>query len=140
MNNTLSYQYPNQNFDILQKFKAMPGDRLRVKHWWGEHVGTMGYGGIIYANSLRYGKICKVTPLEFSDGKHIVNDGLIGHFPSQSVILRWESLMGRPYDLLSFNCEHSDNLVRGFGAKSNQVRDLVIGFAILAGAAALIKR
>ena len=140
MNNTLCYQHTNQNFEFPQKLNAMPGDRLRVKHWWGEHVGTMGYGGIIYANSLRYGKICKVTPLEFSDGKHIVNDGLIGHFPSQSVILRWESLMGRPYDLFSFNCEHSDNLVRGFGAKSNQVRNLVIGFAILAGVAVLSKR
>ena len=31
MNNTLNYEYPDQNFDILQKLNAVPGDRLRVR-------------------------------------------------------------------------------------------------------------
>lgn len=118
-------------------FFAQPGDKLRVKHDLYDHVGTMGYDGLIFAGSRKSGKVTAVAPEVFSAGKQILNEGHIGHKTAFEVIATYQALMNKSYCVVSSNCEHTDNYARGLGWKSEQVENALygIGTGILIGAA-----
>jgi len=109
---------------------ARPGDKLRVKHDLYDHVGTLGYDGLIYAASFKFRRVTKATFVQFSGGKQILNEGHVGPLPVSEVINRYEAMIDNPYDLLFSNCEHTDNWARGFGWNSEQVNNVIVGAAI----------
>lgn len=128
----IEFQNPFQS----TQFFAEPGDKLRVKHDLYDHVGTMGYNGLIYAGSRKSGKVTAVTPDVFSAGKMIINEGFVGNRTTAEVIQTYEALMEKEYCVISSNCEHTDNYARGLGWRSEQVQNAIysIGAGLLLGA------
>ncbi len=112
------------------KARFRPGDRLRVKRDGYDHIGTYGYDGLVYAASRKFRGVSKVTLEQFSGGREILNDEQVGPLLCRQIIANYEALLGRPYNLLSANCEHYDNWARGLGWKSEQV-DLAKDVALL---------
>jgi len=131
------YAHPFYVGEVQSHFIAQPGDKLRVVREFYDHVGTMGYDGLIYAGSAKYGRVCKVTPEQFSDGFPIVNQGRVGPRSTEEIIDIYEMLLDNPYGLVFSNCEHTDNYARGLGWKSEQVDDILF-YAGVGVAAALI--
>lgn len=58
----------------------------------------------------------------------------------QQVIQRALALVGKPYDLITFNCEHFANAVRYGKEESTQVTTAVVGLLIAFGLLSLKKR
>ena len=99
-----------------------PGDRVRVRHRFFDHVGTVADDGWIWANSARHGRVCKVPPSDFSGGKPILNDGPGPRHP-RAALREIEAREGEPYSLLFNNCEHLVQSAHGLGHRSPQLRD-----------------
>ena len=117
-----------------------PGDKLRAKHDLYDHIGTMGYNGLIYAGSRKFGRVSLVTLEQFRGGKALFNEGHVGPLSVHQIIARYQALLDRKYDLIFSNCEHTDNWARGLGWQSEQVDKVLLGIlaGITIGALALI--
>ena len=125
----MTFQFTLSNHNI-----AHPGDKLRARHDFYDHVGTLGYDGLIYAGSSKFGRVTKTTFEQFSGGKEVINEGQVGPLSVDEVITRYEAVLNKPYDLAFSNCEHTDNWARGLGWYSEQVSNVVA--AALVGALA----
>lgn len=106
------------------------GDKLAAHHLWGDHVGTLNYDGRVWACSNKFDGVRLVTLQDFSDGKKVSNLGFVGNRSREQVLANYEALAGKGYDVLSKNCEHIDNFVRGLGYYSRQIQ---VAGIVLAG-------
>jgi len=97
------------------------GDRLRARHFWGDHVGTLNYDGRVWAASNRFKGIRLVSLADFCGGKSIINEGCVGNKNRTEILNSYAALESDGYCVLSKNCEHIDNFVRGVGYKSPQI-------------------
>lgn len=118
---------------MLSEFYSLPnsfqpGDRVGTDCGAYKHVGTVSERRWIYANSRKYGQLCEVPPCEFSDGRPIVNEGFLGLRTRNEVLNHLRVRLGTPYQLLDYNCEHTNNEAHGLGRWSPQIDN--IGLAL----------
>ena len=103
------------------------------------HLGIATEHGTIVANSKRKRCVSEETLEEFSGGRPIRAVGYWGSLSPAEVIRRARSLIGKPYNLIGFNCEHVVRWAHGLKPRSNQVEGaLMLGLAI--AVAALLAR
>ena len=121
-------------FDQHNRYLGRPADRLRVKHWWGDHVGSLNWDGRVWAASRAYRGIRLVNLNAFTGGGSLINEGHIGINSRSRVLESYAALESEGYCVLTKNCEHIDNFVRGLGYRSPQI-DIAL---MLGGAFALI--
>ena len=107
---------------------GIAGDKLAAHHLWGDHVGTLNYDGRVWACSNKFNGVRLVTLEEFAGGKKVSNLGFVGTHSREQVLANYEALAGNGYNLISKNCEHIDNFVRGLGYYSRQLQ--VAGIAL----------
>ena len=103
-----------------------PGDRVATDCGVYKHVGTVSERGWIYANSRKYGLLCEVSPYDFSSGRPIKNEGFLGIKTRFEVLSYLKSKLGKPYELLTYNCEHTNNEAHGLGRRSPQIDNLKV--------------
>ena len=74
---------------------------------------------------------------QFSKGRdvYVHRKATGGYFERQIILHRALSLVGKKYDLLTFNCEHAANLAQVGKAESPQVRGFVVIALALIGLA-----
>jgi len=119
-------------YDHNNNYVGRPGDRLRVKHFWGDHVGTLNWDGRVWAASRKFWGVRLVTLEEFKGGAEIQNEGNLGNCSRADILNHYTNLESDGYCVFTKNCEHIDNHVRGLGYKSPQiVTALLIGTAAL---------
>lgn len=114
----------NDPFALPYNFQ--PGDRVGTDCGAYRHVGTVSERRWIYANSRKYGQLCEVSPFEFSGGRPIENEGFLGIRTRYEVLIFLRSKLGTPYQLLEYNCEHTNNEAHGLGRWSPQIDKLGI--------------
>ena len=136
MNNFEFYTPSTDHSFLMDELGLCAGDKLRARHELYDHVGTVGYDGLIYAASFKFGKVTKTSFEQFSGGKTVTNEGHVGPLSVEEVINRYESILNNPYGLINSNCEHTDNWARGLGWKSEQVKNVALAacVAVLMGA------
>ena len=113
------------------------GDKLAAHHPLYDHVGALNYDGRVWACSNKFNGVRLVTLEQFAGGKKISNLGFVGNHSRDQVLANYEALAGNGYNLLSKNCEHIDNFVRGLGYYSRQLQVAGIalaGLLLVAGA------
>jgi len=112
-----------------------PGAVVAVSPLIATHFGIATDRGTVIANSKRKHCVCEETVEEFSGGWPIRVVGYLGNLGAAEVLNRARSLLGRPYDLLGFNCEHFVRQTHGLKPKSSQIRTaLVLGVAVAVAA------
>ena len=120
-------------YDRDNSYVGRAGDRLRAKHFWGDHVGTLNWDGRVWAASRKFRGIRLVTLEEFRGGADLINEGNLGQYSRADILIHYANLESDGYCLFTKNCEHIDNHIRGLGYKSPQM-----GKALLVGAGALL--
>ncbi len=101
------------------------GTTLAVNRGGYSHLGIATGDGNVIHNSKEKGVI-ESSLLEFAKGGKIEEWSKI---TSENLQIAYEiakSLIGKPYDLFSDNCEHFVNYVHGRGKKSPQIERAVI--------------
>jgi hypothetical protein len=87
------------------------GSVLRVSHGAYDHVGMVSDGYLygeraIISLSGTYGRVIEEPYSSFSAGRVVQHEGYPGQLPPHVVVYRARALVGRPYSVTSFNCEH----------------------------------
>lgn len=103
---------------------------LKVTYPWGQQC--------VYANSPASG-VVRQTLHEFSLGRDIEASPIISRLSPYEIVRRAESMLGRPYSLFTWNCDHFVNAALGLKAKSPQLQ-LVCWAAVGAFAIAQIAK
>lgn len=106
----------------------------------GIYVGRQPFGGEVLHND-KVGGVILSSLAEFSNGKFIYlhKKGPDDYFAQVTVVSRALSLLGRKFDLLTFNCEHAANFAQAGETKSPQLQlaglclFAICGLAILCG-------
>lgn len=97
-------------------------------HGLYEHVGISDGMGHVYENAYRTGGRGKVLLKDFSDGKKIIDIGIIpGSIEPDQIIAKAEMLISdkKNYNLLFNNCEHFVREVCGVDIKSPQIQHAI---------------
>jgi lecithin:retinol acyltransferase len=117
-------------------------DKIRIVGSFS-HVGIIlevpYFGPIIVAHNDKHRGVEIVTLESFSAGRRVeVDSRVIGGSKVQAeMVRRARSLVGRPYDLLDFNCEHYASYVQTGKAASPQLQAVGILALVLVGVALL---
>lgn len=106
------------------------GDRLVSDHFVYYHKGTLNWDGRVWACSRKFNGIRLVSFEDFAGDQPVTNHGNIGLKSREKILSHYSMLESDGYNLLSKNCGHVDNYVRGLGYKSEQV-NFVLGAAFL---------
>jgi len=91
-----------------------------------EHYGiytTHPYWGFstVISNSGKHGKVVEESLQEFSGNKTIKINGYPGNLPPNKVVQNARSLLNRPYNVFTSNCEHFVRKVHGEDESSPQL-------------------
>ena len=113
-----------------------PGDIVSVRIGPIKHEGIMTEHGRVICNSRRLGGVTEKTVRDFAQGRKIKNEGPLNGTPSELVLHRARSQMGRDYHPSGHNCEHFVRQSYGLRPHSPQKR-LAIGAAALAALIAI---
>ena len=119
MNQSLGY-FPcltNAHGEVIGR----AGDRVVAHHPLFDHPGTINYDGRVWACSWKFNGIRLVSFEDFSGGQPVTNQGNIGNKSREEILNHYRMIEGDGYGLLTKNCEHIDNHVRGLGYSSPQV-------------------
>lgn len=101
----------------------------------GIKVRVPGHAPVVYANAPGIG-VVRQTIAEFSCGRSLHSAPALTTLHPEQVVVRAEQMRGRPYDLLTWNCEHFVECALGNKAESQQLR--VVACALIA--ASLVTR
>lgn len=113
------------------------GDVLRVRvNGVILHEGIVTEHGRVISNSRRRGGVFEESARTFASGHNIINVGRLSSLPAEQVLARARARIGRPYDLVSYNCQHFVRDCYGLAPASHQKR-LAVGAGLLAALAAL---
>lgn len=99
----------------------------------GLKVCIPGYEPFVYANAPAVG-VARQSVAEFAGGRAVTSLPAVTHLDPSQVVARAERMLGRPYDLLSWNCDHFVASALGRKPESPQLRGIVLA---LVGAFAL---
>jgi hypothetical protein len=86
---------------------------------------------MVICNSSRFG-VVEQSWDEFQEGQDVKLEGYPGSFPYYEVLRRARSFIGRPYNLIQFNCDHFVNDAHGLPVASDQMKR-TLAIATLAG-------
>ena len=110
--------------------KYPKGHLLCADHGYYEHVGISDGKGFVYENAYRTGGRGRVLLEEFSDGKKIVDIGILPGSPEPDIIIKnAENAISdkKKYNVLFNNCEHFVREVCGVDIKSPQIQQAILG-------------
>lgn len=112
--------------------KARVRGRLNVWHYLIVVGPVQGFGNVWMAAHNAKGDGVRLDPLtKFTSDPTFQIVQRLPEAEQYCAAVRAVGLVGRKYDLLTFNCEHYANLVQGTEVKSDQVREA--GFVFAAG-------
>jgi Lecithin retinol acyltransferase len=86
---------------------------------------------MVISGSARAGAVCEESWDQFADGGGVCTDGYPSTLRPDDVVSRARALIGSPYRLLDFNCEHVVAAAHGQTPKSPQLV-LVAAVAVVA--------
>jgi hypothetical protein len=127
--------------DSVKLSTFAPGSVVAIHYYVLIHVGIAsdcydenGFPYII-SNTRRMGGVTEEPQLAFANDRepYLVSEPQEG---SAAILARARELLGRPYDVATYNCEHFVTEVMGDGSKSPQLR--VVGAVGGLAAAVLI--
>jgi hypothetical protein len=118
------------------------GDMIRIQRFGYSHIGIyVGWmrGRNCVVHNDKFGGVVLSTLEEFSDNQpvHIHKKAPDDYFVRTMIKGRAMALLGKKYDLLTFNCEHLANLVQSGKSESPQLQGAVLLFLCIIGVAAL---
>lgn len=99
----------------------------------GLKVTIPGYKAFVYSNAPGFG-VTRQSVAEFAGGRVVTSSPAITQLNPSQVVARAERLLGRRYDLLSWNCDHFVASALGRKSESVQLRGVL---AVLVGVFAL---
>jgi len=112
---------PKSGINMVQHFVIYLGNDAYGKHWICENV--FGKGVIMTQVQDFFSSYQKITRIEKFLGTNLQR---------KELVQRSLSRLGKPYDLINYNCEHFVNDVRNRSPKSNQVNNVIgISFGLL---------
>ena len=120
------HNFDHSFHDNHHNYIGRAGDRLRAKHLWGDHIGTLNWDGRVWAASKKFNGIRLVCLRDFLGGAPLENEGHIGHLSRQQVLASYAALESEGYCVWTKNCEHIDNYVRGLGYTSPQIKTALL--------------
>lgn len=116
-----------------------PGDRLVFPKGMIQHhaiyIGNDAYGNRVYIeNHINHGVTAVSETYLFRDGYHITRiEPFIGsNIQRNEAVKRAKQLIGKPYNLINFNCEHYANTVQHNRSYSKQVGAGVVAVVTIA--------
>lgn len=109
-----------------------------TKKHYGICTGRGPDGELWFVHNTSDGGVVHTTRKGFAGNRLIVVETHAAPGTDQVVVARALSLVGRRYDLLSFNCEHTANLAATGKAESQQVQDGFFWTTLLAAGALLL--
>jgi hypothetical protein len=91
-------------------------------------VSNQFYGNepMVISNSARVGGIAEEPWDIFAADKVVYADGYPSNLPSVEVLRRARALIGKPYHVLRWNCEHLTSYAHGREPESPQLATMVI--------------
>ena len=112
-------------------------DRVGYKHV-GVYVGPRGFTSDCVVHNSKGGGVILSDFVTFSGGTPIfIHQKATGNYYQREIIARRAlALLGKKYDLLTFNCEHAANLAQRGTAESPQVLAMTF-IALIVGGIAL---
>lgn len=106
-------------------------------------VGYDDYGDPVFVhNTYRTGRVTYADLADFSSGRRVRIDQRAKPGHGRRVARRAESLLGRRYDFVRFNCEHTANYAANGSAYSDQIvaAGVVAGVTLVVGAGVAIAK
>ncbi|MCB2102027.1 MAG: hypothetical protein KDE22_14215 [Rhodobacterales bacterium] len=113
-----------------------PGTVVAARFGFYKHVGIVSDrwdrdGPMVISNSKRSGHGAEEGMRLFAAGTPVRIVGFPGTLPPDEVLARARAVMTRPYDLLTWNCEHFIRHAHGLPRYSPQMRAAMgIGLAV----------
>ena len=104
-----------------------PGNVISVEtHLFWRHRGIVSdrwHNGrpTVISASARAGCVCEEPWEVFTAGKQAVDEGYPSVLPTWEVLQRARQLIGTPYRILEFNCDHFATLAHGAEPQSTQL-------------------
>ena len=121
----------------MTKDGGAPGDLCSVKGRGVRHYGICvakdAAGRRRFIHNTPGNGVEEVTEQVFAQGKPIRVEQRPAPGDQARVIARARALVGRTYDLVSFNCEHAANLAASGEASSVQVQRAMLGLVGVVG-------
>ena len=109
----------------------LPIGPVKVHCGFFYHHGLHDGNGFVFHNSKKHGMIVRESVSAFSEGKTVVCSDISSNNPSLA-IEKAASLLGKPYDLFSANCEHFVQFCNENKIESPQIQKYFIGLAGIA--------
>lgn len=113
----------------------MPGTVIGVRIGPFTHCGVFTGMGTVVTSSLGLGGVAEITLADFLMGRRPDSLAYLGDLDPGTVVSRARSMIGRPYRLLEFNCEHLARWAHGIKPSSPQV---VVALCALAAVGLLL--
>jgi hypothetical protein len=129
----------------MKAYTLQVGDMIQVGRFLYNHVGiyvgSRTADGRDVVHNDKNGGVVLSTLAEFSGGKPVqLHTAASGNYVEREAIAnRALSLLGRRFDLLTFNCEHAANWAQSGKLESPQIKGFVL-FALIVGGLALVAR
>ena len=118
-----------------------PGTVVGISYDFYEHLGVLGDYNVrsersVISASWRHGQVIEEGLTQFADGRKVRIIGYLGTSPGWEVLARARAMLGAPYRLLAWNCDHHVRYAHGLSLVSPQVRraigTLAVGMAAVA--------
>jgi hypothetical protein len=84
--------------------------------------------------------VAEESIVEFSEGKAITNHGIPSGLDVRAAIGAARQLGGKPYSLLTYNCEHFINDILGRRVRSPQLARFTTAFGVLVVAVFILRQ
>lgn len=121
----------------MKSYKLRVGDAIRIERFGYNHVGVYvgqrrGIEDAVVHNDKGIGVVL-CTLSQFADGKvlHLHNASQGNEFEREQIAERALSLLGKKFDLITFNCEHLVNYAQNRNAESPQMQTAAGGVFIV---------
>jgi hypothetical protein len=121
----------------VQNFIPQIGDKIAVKRFGytheGIYVGQGAFHGRDVVHNDKGGGVVLTTFAEFSRGSPVYLSKRVteNYFQQQAIANRAFSLIGRKFDLFTFNCEHAANLAQRGRQESPQLQGVLFLLAFM---------
>lgn len=128
-------------------YRLQPADRLiepifqtGISKHHSIYLGVDAHGTEWIAENHKFVGVRLIKAVDFfRNKKHITVEQFTGTFPERiAAVKRALSLLGEPYDLISYNCEHYASYVQTGKAKSKQVNEVLDAVKTFVGVAVII--
>jgi len=97
-----------------------------------DHPGIVTERYTVISSSQEHGKVMEQSLKEFADGKTVSKKNQEKKFPSHTIVANARKLLGKEYDLLTFNCDHLVSLACTGKKSSDQLKKVGTCLGVLA--------